>query len=138
MISNSSTENNNNPIPKFGIPAVNTIIDTSQPKIYTNTPYTSLKSDASDASDAFSTTNAKTKAELVGKPEIPCIYCDFKDCIEFDLSLHYVAKHKLDLIRLPIGKSSIDDRADYAVKLSKKKLVESFDHDDEDENEGDE
>jgi hypothetical protein len=120
MISNSSTENNNNPIPKFGIPAVNTIIDTSQPKIYTNTRYTSFKSDVSDASDAFSTTNGKTKAELVGKPEIPC-----KDCIEFDLSLHYVAKHKLDLIRLPIGKSSIDDRADYAVKLSKKKLVES-------------
>ena len=54
------------------------------------------------------------------------MYCDFKDPIEFDLSLHYLEKHRWNLIRLPIGKSSIDDRADYAVELSKKKLFESF------------
>jgi hypothetical protein len=47
-------------------------------------------------------------------------------------------KHKRELIRLPVGKSSIDDRADYAVELSKKKLFESFDEDDDDEDDGDE
>lgn len=66
-------------------------------------------------------------------PEIPCLYCDFKYPIAFDLSLHYLEKHRYQLIRLPIGKATIDDRADYAVELSKKRLFESFDEDDEDE-----
>ncbi len=135
---NSNNNNNSNPI--SDLPVANT----NQPKIYQNTPHTPSKCDASDASDASSATKVKTKAEQVGLPEIPCMYCDFKDCIEFDLSIHYVAKHRQDLIRLPIDKSSIDARADYAVELSKKKLAESFDddddeqQDDEDENESDE
>ena len=36
-----------------------------------------------------------------------------------------------------MGKSSIDDRADYAVELSKRKLLESLNEDDEDDNEDD-
>jgi hypothetical protein len=92
--------------------------------------------DASDANDATSRkteTNHKaiTKAEEVGLPEIPCLYCNFKDPIAFDLSLHYLEKHRYQLIRLPIGKAIIDDRADYAVELSKKKLLESFEDEDE-------
>jgi hypothetical protein len=96
----------------------------------------------SDASDASHTSreavklsqNGKTKAEQAGKPELLCIYCDFRDPLEFDLSLHYLEKHRPNLIRLPIGKNSMDNRADYAVELSKKKLSESFDgNDDEDE-----
>jgi hypothetical protein len=145
IINKSSTENNNNNLlSKSDLSAINTITDTNQPKIYTNTPYTPSTSDASDASDAPVRTKltqiGKTKAEQVGLPEIPCLFCDYKDPIEFDLSIHYVAKHRQDLIRLPIGKSSIDDRSDYAVGLSKKKLFESFDDEDEDddENEGDE
>jgi hypothetical protein len=144
IISKSSAEyNNNNQLSKSASSSVNTIIQ----KICQNTPYTSLKSDASDASDASSATrvsqNLKTKAEKVGLPEIPCMYCNFRDCIEFDLSIHYVAKHRQQLVRLPIGKSSIDARADYAVELSKKKFAESFgdnddDRDDDDENEIDE
>ena len=86
--------------------------------------------------------NEKTKAEQAGKPDLPCMYCDFKDPIEFDLSLHYLDKHRQNLIRLPIGKSSMDNRADYAVELSKKELFESLDHDEDDdednEDEGDE
>jgi len=39
---------------------------------------------------------------------------------------------------LSLGKSSIDDRADYAVELSKRKLFESLDEDNEDDNGGDE
>lgn len=70
-------------------------------------------------------------------PEIPCIYCNFKDPIAFDLSLHYIEKHRYQLIRLPIGKATIDDRADYAVELSKKRLLESFEDEDKDENEDD-
>ncbi len=55
-----------------------------------------------------------------------------KDPLEFDLSLHYLEKHKPNLIKLPIGKASMDDRADHAVELSKKRLSESFVYDDED------
>ena len=143
-ILNKSTIENNNTFSKLDLPVTNT----NQPKIYPNTPYTCLKSDASDASDASSATepsqNQKTKAEQVGLPEIPCTFCDYKDPIEFDLSLHYLEKHRQNLIRLPIGKGSIDKRADYAVELSKKRLAESFDDDDddrddnEDKNESDE
>jgi hypothetical protein len=138
IMSKSSTENNNNPLSKSDLPAANT----DQPRIYTNTPHTPSKCDASDASDASSATKVKTKAEQVGLPEIPCMYCDFRDCIDFDLGIHYVAKHRQQLVRLPIGKSSIDARADYAVELSKKKFAESFyDYDrdvEDDENESDE
>jgi hypothetical protein len=74
------------------------------------------------------------------------MFCGYKDPLEFDLSLHYLEKHRSNLIKLPIGKSSIDDRADYA-ELSKQKLFESLDEEDdgeaddddlEDEDEGDE
>ncbi len=66
---------------------------TTQIKLYSKMPYRHLKCDACDASDATDATrkrtdtnnNKKTKAEEVGLPEIPCLYCDFKDPIEFDL-----------------------------------------------------
>ncbi len=132
---NINNINNNKQLSKFSPDIIDTRI-----KSNSNNAYTLSKSDASDASDASTSTShkvlengryAKTKAEQAGKPDLPCIYCDFKDPIEFDLSLHYLEKHRQDLIRLPIGKSSIDDRADYAVELSKKKLFESFKDEDE-------
>jgi hypothetical protein len=122
----------------------------NQIQLCSNLPYRHLKCDASDASDAPNNKvilNRKTKAQEVGLPEIPCMFCGYKDPLEFDLSLHYLEKHRSNLIRLPIGKSSIDDRADYAVELSKKKLFESLDEEDDgeaddddlkDEDEGDE
>ena len=146
---NSNNNNNNKQITNLSsdvIPA-NTA-SSGQIELYSNNTYTPLKSDASDASDASSIlhndlSRAKTKAEQVGKPELLCIYCDFKDPIEFDLSLHYIEKHRQQLITLPIGKSSMDYRADYAVEISKKKFFESFyedeDNDDDiDEHEDDE
>ena len=71
-------------------------------ELSSNIPYRHLKCDACDASDATDATrkrtdtnnNKKTKAEEVGLPEIPCLYCDFKDPVEFDLSLHYLEKHR--------------------------------------------
>ncbi len=138
---NNNNNNNNKQSIKLSsniVPASNT--NSSQIKLYSNNAYTPLKSDASDASDAFSTSykaldigrRAMTKAEQVGSPDIPCLYCDFKDPLEIDLSFHYLEKHRSNLIRLPIGKSSMDHRADYAVEQSKKRLLESFV--DEDEN----
>jgi hypothetical protein len=38
---------------------------------------------------------------------------------ELDLSLHYLEKHKRELFRLPLGKGSMENRADYAVDLPK-------------------
>jgi hypothetical protein len=142
---NNNNNNNYNQLTRLSsdVIAADTA-NSSQIKSYTYNTYTLVKSDASDASDASigcseatAGSSGKTKAEQVGLPELPCIYCDFKDPIEFDLSLHYVEKHKWDLIRLPIGKSSMDDRADYAVELSKKKLLESFEGDDEEDNDDD-
>jgi hypothetical protein len=74
------------------------------------------------------------KADEVGLPEIPCLFsCGYKDCIDFDLSLHYLECHKPDLFTLPIGRGSMEYRADYAVAISKKRLIESFSDDDEEE-----
>ena len=132
---------NPSPLPRINLPVVSNR-QTSQIELSSNKPYRHLKCDACDASDATDTTSrkteinhkAKTKAEEVGLLEIPCIYCDFKDPIAFDLSLHYIEKHRYQLIRLPLGKASIDDRADYAIELSKKKLLESFEDEDENDN----
>ena len=127
---------NSSPLPQTN-QLVPSIQQSTQIKSYSKMPYRHLKCDACDASDATDATSrkteinhkAKTKAEEVGLPEIPCLYCNFKDPIAFDLSLHYLEKHRQQLIRLPIGRSSIDDRADYAVELSKKKLFESLNED---------
>jgi hypothetical protein len=123
-------------------------VNANQIKLYSKYVYTPKKSDAGDASDAFTATSLITKKPLIqrskpeqaGRPDLPCIYCSYFDCIEFDLSLHYIEKHRQNLIRLPIGKGSIDDRADYVVELSKKRLFESLDdnEDEDNENESDE
>jgi hypothetical protein len=60
---------------------------------------------------------------VVGLPEIPCIFhCGYKTSIEFDLALHLQEHHRMDLIKLPIGKGSMEYRADYAVELGKKEI----------------
>lgn len=82
--------------------------------------------------------NGKTKAEQVGFPDMPCLFCAYKHPLDFDLSLHYIEKHRQDLIRVSLGKCSIDDRADSAVELSKRKLLESLNEDDEDDKSDDE
>jgi hypothetical protein len=143
---NNNNNNNNSNNNKYQLTLLRpdaTPANTATPcqiELYSNNAYTPQKSDASDASDAPNipneaaklSRNGKTKAEQAGKPELPCIYCDFKDPLEFDMSLHYLEKHRPNLIRLPIGKNSMDNRADYAVELSKKKLFESFGRNDDD------
>jgi hypothetical protein len=140
---NSKDNSYSNLINSSSMPQTNQLVpsnnyQSTQIKLYSKMPYRHLECDACDASDANATsrkteTNHKaiTKAEEVGLPEIPCLYCNFKDPIAFDLSLHYLEKHRYQL-RLPIGKAIIDDRADYAVELSKKKLLESFEDEDDD------
>ena len=39
--------------------------------------------------------------------------------IEFDLGLHMLEQHKLDMVKLPIGRCSMDYRIDYAVEQCK-------------------
>jgi hypothetical protein len=136
-ITESSFDNSIPNMPDISTAAINS----NQIKLSSNIPYRPLKCDASDASDApyrKGDENGKTKVEQVGFPDMPCLFCPYKDPLEFDLSLHYIEKHRPDLIRLPMGKGSIEDRADYAVKLSKRKLFETLDEDEDDEDESDE
>jgi hypothetical protein len=136
-LTESSFDNSIPNMPDISTAAINS----NQIKLSSNIPYRPLKCDASDASDApyrKGNQNRKRKAEQVGFPDMPCLFCPYKDPLEFDLSLHYIEKHRPDLIRLPMGKGSIEDRADYAVKLSKRKLFETLDEDEDDEDESDE
>jgi hypothetical protein len=45
-----------------------------------------------------------------------CIFCKYVVDIEFDLELHLYEKHRQELVRLPIGKSSLDRRIEYAIE----------------------
>jgi len=67
--------------------------------------------------------------EKVRLPEIPCMFCNYKNCIEFDLCLHYLELHKPELFKLPIGNGSMEYRAEYAISVAKERLAESFTND---------
>jgi hypothetical protein len=65
-------------------------------------------------------------------PAIPCLFCDYKDPIEFDLSVHCQEKHGPDLLKLPIGSGCMADRAAHAVELSNQKvMMQTFSEDEE-------
>jgi hypothetical protein len=68
----------------------------------------------------------RNKIKEVGLPAIPCIFCSHTDPIEFDLVNHYLERHKPELFKLPIGKGSMEYRAEYAVDLAKRKLMEGY------------
>ena len=53
-------------------------------------------------------------------PPILCIFCYFMTSIEFDLELHLYENHRMELVKLPIGKGNIDFRIGYAIKEGKK------------------
>jgi hypothetical protein len=78
-----------------------------------------------------SATRLEKKIKEVGSPAIPCMFCSYADPIDFDLSLHYLEKHKTDLFNLPIGKGSMEARADYAIAITKRKLAEAVMQDEE-------
>lgn len=50
-----------------------------------------------------------------GVSPIPCIFCGFITSIEFDLDLHLYEKHRMELVKLPIGKGKMDYRIEYAI-----------------------
>ena len=56
-----------------------------------------------------------------GHPLFVCIFCKhYITDIEFDLDLHLYENHKLKLIKLPIGKGSLNFRIGYAIDQGKK------------------
>ena len=69
----------------------------------------------------------------VGLPEIPCAWCDYKNAIEFDLGNHLFAIHRDELLKLPIGKGSMEIRIDYAIQRIKRIMVAQYNEEDEDE-----
>lgn len=46
---------------------------------------------------------------------VVCIFCRFMTCIEFDLGLHLYESHRMELVKIPIGKGSLDFRIEYAI-----------------------
>jgi hypothetical protein len=65
----------------------------------------------------------KSKVEL---PVLPCPWCDYKHAIEFDLGNHLLANHRGELLKLPIGKGSMDNRIDYAIQLTKSRMAAQY------------
>ena len=82
--------------------------------------------DITTAEDERATVKLRNKIKEVGLPPIPCIFCSFSDPIEFDLVNHHLERHKPELFKLPIGKGSMEYRAEYAVNLAKRKLTEAY------------
>ncbi len=78
------------------------------------------------------------QADEVRLPALPCLWCDYKNPIEFDLGNHLQANHKQELIKLPIGKGSMETRVDHAIQWAKRKVrFEYADDDDDEDNEDD-
>jgi len=76
----------------------------------------------------------KSKVEL---PLLPCPWCDYKHAIEFDLGNHLLANHRGELLKLPIGKGSMDNRIDYAVEMTKSRMAAKYEDDEDDSEEND-
>ena len=75
-------------------------------------------------------------------PVLPCLWCDYKHHIEFDLGNHLLASHRDELLKLPIGKGSMDIRIDYAIQQTKRMMAAQYEDDDDyddvaDENDSD-
>jgi hypothetical protein len=76
---------------------------------------------------------------LSGLPEIPCIFCSYCNPIKFDLGLHLIEKHHMDLVKLRIGKASMDVRVDHAIELGASRFsIEEEEEDGTDDKEYDE
>ena len=59
---------------------------------------------------------AEIKSVMIeGVIPLVCIFCRFTTCIEFDLALHLYESHKIELVKLPVGKGSLDFRIEYAI-----------------------
>lgn len=81
---------------------------------------------------------AGNDAALAGLPDIPCQWCDFKHPIEFDLGNHLLANHKDELVKLPVGKGSMEARIEYTIQQTKRMMAAQYDDEDEDTESNDE
>ena len=81
-----------------------------------------------------SVTSVTTVTDL--PPKYPCYYCGngYSTNIDFDMELHLLEKHKDQLLKLPI-RGSLDKREEYAISLTKKKMIENSAEDLNDEEE---
>ena len=74
--------------------------------------------------------DTKSKTKDVRLPALSCLWCDYKNPIEFDLGNHLQANHKQELIKLPIGKGSMETRVDHAIQWAKRKARFEYADDD--------
>lgn len=59
----------------------------------------------------------------INSPMLPCEWCDYKNVIEFDLGNHILERHRGELLKLPLGKGTMDTRIDYAVQQIKRGMA---------------
>jgi hypothetical protein len=81
-------------------------------------------------------TSADDKGEVIeiNLPTLPCLWCDHKDPIEFDLGNHLLEHHKGELLKLPVGKGSMEVRIDYAIQQMKRMMAAQYDDEDTESN----
>jgi hypothetical protein len=106
---------------------------TSEPQLISSSSIISSSSAQANALTHIATTNVVGNSNdttsatdgLAGLPKISCIFCkSYKTQIEFDLGLHLQERHRMELIKklsMGNGYHSIEQRADYAVKLCKER-----------------
>jgi hypothetical protein len=67
---------------------------------------------------------SKNKTQDLGLPTIPCIFCySCRTAIEFDLGNHLLESHRMDLVKLPIGKGDLEYRINHAIQLGKDEVI---------------
>ena len=87
----------------------------------------------------FSTENRRgdNNTLLSSLSKIPCIFCNYSNPIRFDLGLHLIEKHRMELVNLRIGKASMDVRVDHAIELGASRFsIEEEGTDDKEYDEG--
>jgi hypothetical protein len=76
----------------------------------------SLKYEISNIDNGLKKSGIEIKQVMIeGIIPVVCIFCRFTTCIEFDLWLHLYDSHTIELVKLPIGKGSVDFRIEYAI-----------------------
>ena len=64
--------------------------------------------------------NGSHRLIIEGTTPMVCIFCKYTTYIEFDLDLHLYQNHRMDLVKLPIGRGSLDSRINYATEEGKR------------------
>jgi hypothetical protein len=83
--------------------------------------------------DAAISVDKSSAAMEINLSPLLCLWCDYKDPIEFDLGNHLLERHKEELLKLPIGKGSMDTRIDYAIQQIKRMMAAPYDEDEEED-----